>query len=124
MENAITRQPLKPGSRVYGDKAYCSQKHREALKSRGIKNGIQDKAVKNKPLTQRQLQRNRLITKVRYVVERTFGNQARWFGSKFLRYRGLAKVHVWHILQAMAYNLKRLPKLFIQNLVMQETSAF
>ncbi|WP_146207585.1 transposase family protein [Nitrosomonas sp. Nm84] len=38
--------------------------------------------MKNKPLLKRQLQRNRLITKVRYVVERTFGSQARWFGSK------------------------------------------
>ena len=124
MLKLLDKAAIKPGSRVYGDKAYCSQKHREALKSRGIKNGIQDKAVKNKPLTQRQLQRNRLITKVRYVVERTFGSQARWFGSKFLRYRGLAKAHAWHILQAMAYNLKRLPKLFVQNLVMQETCAF
>lgn len=67
----------------YGDKAYCSQKHREALRVLGIKNGIQDKAVKNKPLTQRQLQRNHLITKVRYVVGRTFGSQVRWFGRRF-----------------------------------------
>ncbi len=59
----------------------------------------------SKPLPLRQLQRNHLITKVRYVVERTFG-------SKILRYCGLAKVHAWHILQAMAYNLKRLPKLY------------
>ena len=80
--------------------------------------------MKNKPLTQRQLQRNRLITKARYVVERTFGSQARWFGSKVLRYRGLAKAHTWHILQAMAYNLKRLPKLFVQSLTIQETCAF
>ncbi len=30
----------------------------------------------------------------------------RWFGFKVLRYCGLAKAHAWHILQAMAYNLK------------------
>ncbi|MEK7302538.1 MAG: transposase, partial [Pseudomonadota bacterium] len=82
----LDKAAIKSGIRARGDKAYCSQKHREALKARGLKNGIQDKAVKNKPLTQRQLQRNRLITKVRYVVERTFGSQARWFGSKILRY--------------------------------------
>lgn len=113
----LDKAEIKPGARVHGDKAYCSQKHREALKARGIKNGIQDKAVKNKPLTQRQLQRNRLITKARYVVERTFGSQARWFGSKFLRYRGLAKAHAWHILQAVAYNLKRLPRLYVESLL-------
>ncbi len=37
--------------------------------------------MKNRPLTQRQLQRNSLISKARYVVERTFGSQARWFGQ-------------------------------------------
>ena len=30
---------------------------------------------------------------IHYVVERTFGSQARWFGSKILRYRGKAKAH-------------------------------
>ena len=77
MLELLDKAAIKPGTRVHADKAYCSQKHREALKAHRIKNGIQDKAVKNKPLTQRQLQRNRLITKARYVVERTFGSQAR-----------------------------------------------
>jgi len=58
-----------------------------------VKNGIQDKAAKNGPLTRRQLQRNSLIAKARYVVERTFGGQARWFNAKTLRYRGLALAH-------------------------------
>lgn len=42
----------------------------------------------HKPLTRRQLWRDSLITKVRYVVERTFDNQTRWFNTKTLRYRG------------------------------------
>jgi len=124
MLTLLDKTAVKPGCRLHADKAYSSQKHREALRSRNIKNGIQDKAVKNKPLTPRQLHRNRLITKSRYVVERTFGSQARWFGSKILRYRGLAKAHTWHILLAIAYNLKRLPRLFIQSLVTQEKYAF
>lgn len=111
------------GTRVHADKAYCSQKHREAFKSRGIKNGIQDKALKNKPLTARQIQRNRLITQARYVVERTFGSQTRWFGSKILRYYGRAKAHAWHILQAMAYNLKRLPRLYVERLLPRQPHA-
>jgi len=120
----LDKAGIEPGNRLHGDKAYGSRKHREALKARGIKNGIQDKAVKNKPLTARQLQRNKLITRVRYVVERTFGSQARWFGGKILRYRGLAKAHAWHVLQAMAYNLKRLPRLFVESLMRQEKCAF
>lgn len=119
--NLLDKAHIQPGIRVHADKAYSSQKHRAALKSRGIKNGIQDKAAKNNPLTQRQLQRNRLITKARYVVERTFGSQARWFNGKILRYRGLAKAHAWHMLLAMAYNLKRLPKLFAGHRMITQT---
>ena len=110
----LDKAKIQPGTRIHADKAYSSQKHRDTLKSRGIKNGIQDKATKNIPLLPRQLQRNRMITKVRYVVERTFGSQVRWFNAKILRYCGLDKAHTWHILLAMSYNLKRLPKLFAE----------
>lgn len=107
----IDKAGVNKGARVHTDKAYASQAHDAALKNRGLKNGIQTKAVKNKPLTARQRQRNRLITQARYVVERTFGSQQRWFSGKLLRYTGLAKAHAWHSLLAMAYNLKRLPVL-------------
>ncbi len=120
----VDKAALKKGSRVHADKAYCSQSHREALKELGLKNGIQDKAVRNKPLTKRQLQRNRKITQVRYVVERTFGSQERWFGSKILRYVGLDNAHAWHVLQAMAYNLKRLPVLYVKSGRIQPSCAF
>ncbi|GKS69812.1 hypothetical protein W03_18160 [Nitrosomonas sp. PY1] len=113
----IDKVEIQSGAHVHVDKAYCSQKHRDALKSRGIKNGIQDKALENKSLIARQIQRNRSITKARYVIERTFGSQTRWFGSKILRYRSLAKAHAWHILQAMEYNLKRLPRLYVERLL-------
>ncbi len=72
MLDLLDKADIRPGTRVHADKAYSSQKHRAALKSRGIKNGIQDKAARNNPLTRRQLQRNSLITKSRYVVERTW----------------------------------------------------
>lgn len=117
----LEKANIPPGTRIHADKAYSSQKHRAALKSRGIKNGIQDKALRNNPLTRRQLQRNSLITKARYVVERTFGSQARWFNAKILRYRGLAKAHAWHMLLAMAYNLKRLPRLVADHRLITQT---
>jgi IS5 family transposase len=117
----LDKANIQPGVRVHADKAYGSQKHRDALKARGIKNGIQDKATKNNPLTRRQLQRNSLITKARYVVERTFGSQVRWFNAKILRYHGLALAHAWHTLLAMAYNLKRLPKLFDKRRIITQT---
>ncbi|MBL8499733.1 MAG: transposase [Nitrosomonas sp.] len=72
-------------------------------------------------MTRRQLRRNSLITKARYVVERTFGSQARWFNTKILRYRGLALAHAWRMLLAMAYNLKRLPRLFVNRRMIMQT---
>jgi len=66
----VDKAGIEPGNRIHADKAYCSKKHRDALKARGIKNGIQDKAAKNKPLNARQLGRNKAISKVRFVPSR------------------------------------------------------
>ncbi len=118
VDASIPQSPRKPetkaadiqsGTHIHADKAYSSQKHRAVLKSCSINNGIQDKVAKNSPLMHPQLQRNNLIAKIRYVVERTFDIQARWFNAKILRYRSLAKTHAQYTLLAMAYNLKRLP---------------
>jgi len=50
--------------------------------------------------------------------------KARWLNGKTLRYQGLAKAHAWHTMLAMAYNLKRLPKMFVASLMGQEKYAF
>ncbi|MDR4652939.1 MAG: transposase [Nitrosomonas sp.] len=44
----LDKAGIEPRNRLHDDKAYGSQKHREALKARGIKNGIQGKAMRNK----------------------------------------------------------------------------
>jgi hypothetical protein len=38
----------------------------------------------------------------------------RWFGVKILRYQGLAKAYAWHILLAVMYNLRRMPRLYVE----------
>ena len=72
---------------------------------------------RSSPLRLRQLPRNSAISRVRFVVERTFGSQHRWYGGKTLRYRGLAKAHAWHVLLTVAYNLKSLPRLYVESLL-------
>lgn len=52
---------------------YCSEENRNHLKNRGLGNGIMDKTLKNKSLTDAQLQRNKKLTQTRYVIEQTFG---------------------------------------------------
>ena len=98
-------------SSIYADKGYKTSSNDEELKDRNLKNRIQDKAYRNRPLTERQKLRNKLISKDRYKVERTFGSQKKWFGGGVCRYVGMAKAHTQHILLSIAYNLKRSPQL-------------
>ncbi len=58
--------------------------------------------------------RNKVISKVRYVVERTFGSIKSWFGGMKMRYKGLSKVHFQHLMEAIGYNLYRLPYLEVK----------
>ena len=85
------------------------------VKNRKVKNRIQHKAYKNRPLTYWQKAYNRLISKKRWVVERTFGGMRRWFGCGTARYVGLAKTHTQHLLEAIAYNLYRAPGIIMSN---------
>ena len=74
-----------------------------------------NKAYRNRPLTHWQRLFNKLISKTRWVVERTFGSIKKWFGGHKARYVGLAKTHTQHILQATNYNLKRAPGIIVSN---------
>ncbi|MDR2291852.1 MAG: transposase, partial [Prevotellaceae bacterium] len=87
------------------------------LKDKKIKNRIMHKAVKNKPLSNREKQFNKLISKRRWVVERTFGGMKRWFRTGRARYKGLEKTHTQHLLEAIAYNLYRAPGIIIANAI-------
>jgi IS5 family transposase len=85
------------------------------LKNRKVKNRIMHKSYKNRPLTDWQKKYNKLISKKRWVVERTLAGMRRWFRSGVARYVGLAKTHTQHLLEAMAYNLYRAPGIIISN---------
>ncbi|GAD06065.1 mobile element protein [Porphyromonas crevioricanis JCM 15906] len=54
-----------------------------------------------------------MISKTRCLIERTFGSIRRWFSGGRCRYRGLDKTHTQNILEAMVYNLKRMPRLIV-----------
>jgi len=103
----------------YTDKGYQVPDNVEFLqspvKNRKVKNRIMHKAHKNRPLTELQKKFNRLISKKRWVVERTFGGMRRWFRSGMARYVGLAKTHTQHLLEAIAYNLYRAPGIIMSN---------
>lgn len=112
---SLSKAELPQGSRVLADKGYCAQANEALLHSRDLRSGIQRKAARNKPLTSREKRYNQLVGKVRYKIERVFGSIKRWFGGLTARYVGLMKTHGQHVLEAMAYNLYRLPGIIMSN---------
>lgn len=93
------------GTTVYADKGYSSQANREVLAQRGLNDGIMSKACRGAPLSRAQIERNKELSKTRYVVEQSFGTLHRLFKHKRASYFSLAKVHAQSHLKAMCVNL-------------------
>lgn len=115
-KNLIDKAELPRDTRVYADKGYTSRSNSEHLKEKCLKDGIMKKATKNKPLSDEDKAYNHEITQSRNLIERTFGSIRLWFGGGRCRYRGLLKTHAQNTLEAICYNLKRSPQLYLQAL--------
>jgi len=115
LEDVVARAGIEKGSRVRADKGYSSASNRTYLKSNGLKDGIMYKAVKNKPLNNHQVRFNKIVSQVRFKVERTFGSITRWFKTGIARYIGKEKTHTQHLMEAIAYNLYRSPGIVMFN---------
>jgi IS5 family transposase len=87
----------------------------ELLKKRNLKKLVLKKAYKNKPLTALEKEFNKLKSKTRFKVERTFGGIKRWFNGGLARYRGMAKMHTQNLMEAISYNLYRSPAIITDN---------
>ncbi len=111
LKPVLKKVPTPKKKAALTDKGYKVPDNDDYLKEENIKNRIQHKAYRNRPLTTWQIQFNKLISKQRYKVERTFGGMSRWFGAGTARYKGLAKNHGQHVMEAIAHNLKRSPGL-------------
>jgi transposase, IS5 family len=112
--NLLDKANLPEKANIFADKAYKSEKHDKMLIDKKLKNRIHHKAVKNKPLTAREKVYNSLLSKRRYTVERTFGSKVLWFKAGVAKYVGMIKTHTQHILESIAYNLKRSPVLYLK----------
>jgi IS5 family transposase len=66
-----------------------------------------DKAARNKPLTIAQIIINKLISCVRYKVERSIGILKRGYHFSRMRYIGLKKGNMEFLLNATTFNLKK-----------------
>jgi transposase, IS5 family len=104
-----TPNPIK---KVYADKGYFGKNNREFLHLNNIADGIMAKAVRGTELTPFEKERNKTISKVRYIVEQYFGishlhNKA--FRARFTR---LVKNAIDALFRQMAFNLLRGSKVF------------
>lgn len=115
LEEVLTSADLPKHISLKADKGYQSEKNAEILKQMKLKNHILKKAKKNKPLTEWEKKFNKLVGKVRFKVERTFGGIKRWFNGGTARYRGIAKMHTQNLMEALCYNLYRSPGIIASN---------
>jgi IS5 family transposase len=115
LEEVLDAADLPENIPLKADKGYQSKKNSALLKERKLKNHILKKAKRNKALTQWEKKFNKLVGKVRFKVERTFGGIKRWFQGGVARYRGMAKMHTQNLMEAMSYNLYRSPGIIASN---------
>jgi len=94
-------------SAAYADSAYQSDKHTQWLSERGIDNRLTKRAYRNRPLSKKDKQFNRLHSGVRSVVERVFGVLKQHYGMRKARYLGLARNRTRFELMCVAHNIKR-----------------
>jgi IS5 family transposase len=65
-----TKEPIK---KVFADKGYFGKPNREFLSLDKIEDGIMRKATTGAELTEYEIERNKAISKIRYIVEQYFG---------------------------------------------------
>jgi len=93
--------------KVYADKGYCGEPNRAFLGMNGIGDGIMRKDQINAKLGPMEIERNRMISKVRYKVEQYFGLSHLHQGGGKARFTTLAKEGWDRLCGAMAFNIKR-----------------
>ena len=94
-------------SAAYADSAYQSEKHDQWLSERDIDNRLTRRAYRNRPLSEKDKQFNRLHSGVRSTVERVFGVLKQHYGMRKARYLGIARNQTRFELMCVAHNIKR-----------------
>lgn len=94
------------GQPVYGDSAYYSKEIIDRLKESGFKPKILEKGYRNKPLTKKQIERNKKHSSTRCRVEHVFAWMRQHTGY-ITRGVGIVRITAKTTLQIIGYNLSR-----------------
>lgn len=95
------------GDGLWADSAYRSVLIVEVLMLMGFKPHINERAYRNRPLTQEQNAANRERSKTRAKGEHIFGDFVTCMGGKMVRSIGLSRARTQLGLKNLVYNLKR-----------------
>ena len=102
--SAHTEKPLK---KVYADKGYYGKPNSGFLHMNHIEDGIMRKDTKSTKLTDYEKERNKQISKKRYIVEQYFGLSHLYNNAFRARFTRLAKNAIDVLFRQMAFNLFR-----------------
>ena len=99
-----TKEPIK---KVFADKGYFGKPNRDFLSLNKIEDGIMRKATTGAELTEYEKDRNKAISKVRYIVEQYFGLSHLYNKAYRARFPKLIKNALDTLFRQMAFNLFR-----------------
>ena len=103
-----TKDPIE---KVYADKGYYGQPNRSFLHLNEIKDGIMRKDTTTAKLTEVEIERNKKISKKRYIVEQYFGLSHLHDGAYRARFTKILN-NTWDVMcRQMAFNMFRGSKL-------------
>ena len=79
---------------VYADKGYAGEPNRSFLAMNNLKDGIMRKNEQNAKLTEYEIERNKKISKVRYIIEQHFGLSHLQDNGQRDIFKSIAKNHI------------------------------
>jgi IS5 family transposase len=103
-----TEEPIK---KVYADKGYYGEPNRLFLHLNEIEDGIMRKDTKTAKITEIEIERNKKISKRRYIVEQYFGLSHLYDGAYRARFTTILKNTCDAMCRQMAFNMFRGSKL-------------
>ncbi|MCH9056053.1 transposase [Synechococcus sp. PCC 6716] len=109
------------GDGLWADSAYLSTLIVEVLSLMGFEPHINERAYRNRPLSDEQKSANRERSQTRAKVEQIFGDWVTDMGGKLVRTIGLARAKVNLGLKNLTYNLKRFVWLETQSAAAPDT---
>lgn len=95
------------GQPFFADSAYTGSKQQYVIEANGMENKACEKGAKNKPLTQEQIESNRLKSKTRSRVEHIFGFMEMSMNGMYINTIGIKRATATIGMMNLVYNMFR-----------------